>query len=62
MENETRDILTGFLLIALSVIVILWVSANSVPDDEVMERWAEYQPAEAEQFEADHNWYILSIN
>lgn len=61
MKNEMVDILAMLLLLGLTIFVIGFISWYSVPDEEVLQRWADTNPEAFDKWADEHNWYYESF-
>lgn len=55
------DILAMLLLLGLTIFVIGFISWYSVPDEEVLQRWADTNPEAFDKWADEHNWYYESF-
>ena len=55
------EIVLLIILMGVAVFVVLFVSWYSVPENEVMERWAETNPQAVKEYQ-DQNWYYGSLS
>ena len=61
-RTEVTDALLALLLLVVSVILMLVVSYNTTPGDEIMQRWAKYDKEGVLEYQEKQDWYFYSFN
>ena len=62
MKTEVTDALLALLLLIVGVILMLVVSYNATPSENVLQHWERTNPQELKEYQEKQDWYFYSFN